>query len=477
MKTRLLFAALILAASANFYGQTTYNWNTAADGNLDDPESWSPSGFNPTNAQMIFEVAGSYQVGLENDMTSRYVILRGSSGLVTFDLGTQTLTLSSIFLVSQNAQLNSGTIEGTMQVGNSVSDKSFTVSGANSIFRSATGGYVGRSDSTAAASGNSLTVTSGATFDSGSTFIIGDSRKAVSTNNNTVTVSGAGTTFTAGAFLIANLSEQLSGQTANNNRLVVTDGATATLSTLTVTRRAPGVTSSAANGNQVIVGGGTGPTSLTIGGAVAVGAIGTNNIIRVESNGTVTATGGATTLNSGAGTSLILEGGKYLAAGQKFTAYGNSVIAISQGGQLTTGELDLRSSLTTTGLASVELTKLTLSNTSKINIAISSAEDYGRIEVANGVDELVFMGTLNVTFADGYEAVAGSSFQILSFGQAAGEFTAVDLPDLAAGLAWNTESLYSNGTITVIPEPNTAMLTLAAVGIFAGFRYLKRAAQ
>lgn len=47
---------------------------------------------------------------------------------------------------------------------------------------------------------------------------------------------------------------------------------------------------------------------------------------------------------------------------------------------------------------------------------------------------------------------------------------AIHLPALDAGLSWNTGSLYTTGTITVIPEPNVAAL----IGGFGMLALLRR---
>jgi len=73
-------------------------------------------------------------------------------------------------------------------------------------------------------------------------------------------------------------------------------------------------------------------------------------------------------------------------------------------------------------------------------------------------------GTLDVELLGGFQPQAGQTFDILDFdpGNLSGRFSAFDLPDLGGGLSWDTSSLYTTGTITVIPEPTT--LVLLALG-------------
>ena len=52
----------------------------------------------------------------------------------------------------------------------------------------------------------------------------------------------------------------------------------------------------------------------------------------------------------------------------------------------------------------------------------------------------------------------GATFNLFDWGSATGTFSAVNLPSLDGPLSWDQSNLYTNGTITVIPEPNAAAL-------------------
>ena len=57
--------------------------------------------------------------------------------------------------------------------------------------------------------------------------------------------------------------------------------------------------------------------------------------------------------------------------------------------------------------------------------------------------------TLNVTLGNGFVPAAGQSFQILSWTTLKGTFGTLNLPALNAGLVWNTDALYTTGTLSV----------------------------
>jgi hypothetical protein len=61
------------------------------------------------------------------------------------------------------------------------------------------------------------------------------------------------------------------------------------------------------------------------------------------------------------------------------------------------------------------------------------------------------------------EPGAGDLFNLFDWGSLSGAFDTVNLPALGGGLSWNTSQLYTNGTLLVVPEPNSAALLLAGL--------------
>ena len=89
----------------------------------------------------------------------------------------------------------------------------------------------------------------------------------------------------------------------------------------------------------------------------------------------------------------------------------------------------------------------------------------------NGYDQLALSGsaalngTLNVNLVSGFTPSAGESFDLIR-GRLTGSFSQIILPPLPNGLSWDTSSLYTTGTISVVPEPSTlALLGVAAIGL------------
>lgn len=85
----------------------------------------------------------------------------------------------------------------------------------------------------------------------------------------------------------------------------------------------------------------------------------------------------------------------------------------------------------------------------------TACTEYGRLTVAQSLT--LNQPALQVSFANDFVPAAGDEFKLLSFANLTGSFGSVALPALPAGLFWNTDRLYSDGTIAVeltpAPEP------------------------
>ena len=156
----------------------------------------------------------------------------------------------------------------------------------------------------------------------------------------------------------------------------------------------------------------TGATTVTNGKLVVNGSISTSSLTTVDAAGTLAGIGtvGAATINGD------------LAPGD------GGIESLNFGGNLT--------------LAGTSTFEISAANTA--DLAISSAL-------------LAFGGVLNVSNIAGTLA-NGQSFDLFNWGTTTGAFSAVNLPTLDSGLTWDQSSLYTNGTITVVPEPRAALL-------------------
>jgi fibronectin-binding autotransporter adhesin len=96
----------------------------------------------------------------------------------------------------------------------------------------------------------------------------------------------------------------------------------------------------------------------------------------------------------------------------------------------------------------------------------------GQFDELNLTGALAAGGTFDVDLIGGFNPVAGNSFDVLDFGSAAGTFT-LSLPALGGGLAWNTASLLTTGTISVVnaavsvPEPSSLVMGAGILALAA----------
>lgn len=72
---------------------------------------------------------------------------------------------------------------------------------------------------------------------------------------------------------------------------------------------------------------------------------------------------------------------------------------------------------------------------------------FDQLQVAGG---LTLDGALDVALLGGFSPSAGQSFDVLDWSTLNGTFAALNLPTLAAGLAWNTSQLYTTGALSVV---------------------------
>ena len=76
-----------------------------------------------------------------------------------------------------------------------------------------------------------------------------------------------------------------------------------------------------------------------------------------------------------------------------------------------------------------------------------------------------------------YMPQPGDSYLLFSSGQLSGAFNQFVLPTLPNGEQWHTGNLDANGTISVVPEPGTLVLLVAAVVGLVGWAGRGRAGR
>ncbi len=107
-----------------------------------------------------------------------------------------------------------------------------------------------------------------------------------------------------------------------------------------------------------------------------------------------------------------------------------------------------------------------------LGAAANTVMELGGAAVGCGHDQLDVSGLLSVDGAltvellDGFAPSYGDAFDLFDFGGLVGQFDSIQLPALAAGLAWRTDEVYRTGTVAVVPEPGAVWL--ACVGMVAG---------
>jgi autotransporter-associated beta strand protein len=155
----------------------------------------------------------------------------------------------------------------------------------------------------------------------------------------------------------------------------------------------------------------------------------------------------ASSLTVGAGQTLDGNG----------TVVGNTTVdgTIAPGNSI--GTLTISGNLTLNGISSMELDRTGPAISDEINV--SGSLDFG--------------GTLNVSLLGG-SLQLGDTFDLFDAGSVTGTFDGgVNLPALGGDWYWDTGSLYTLGSIQVLPEPSSATFALLAALGFLGRRRRK----
>ena len=173
---------------------------------------------------------------------------------------------------------------------------------------------------------------------------------------------------------------------------------------------------------------------------------GTTALIK-EGTGTWTLTGnstysGATTVSNG---TLLVNGS---VSGTTITVWGGTL-----GGSGGIGSpVNIRSGATLAPGASIGT--LTVNNTVTLFAGSRTLMEIKKFPTTNDVLKttglLTFAGDLIVTNLSGGGLAANDTFKIFDAASSSGSFSTVTLPALTGALAWNTNNLYTSGTISVV---------------------------
>jgi len=249
----------------------------------------------------------------------------------------------------------------------------------------------------------------------------------------------------------------LNGTTQNLNGLVATNGTPANA-----------IVKSSTGAGVLIVGGNDASSSFggiiqDGGGAIALTKTG-NGTLTLAGNDTYS---GSTTVNAGT-----------LALGGSGSISNSAIITIAAGATLDASELSdqtlaLNSGQTLQGGGTVDV-DLTVgqgakvmpggsSNTGILTVAGAAqlqGTTFMKFNAGSGGSDQInassfsFGGTLTVTNLAGTLA-AGQSFQLFVGDSYSGSFSAINLPPLAGGLAWDTNNLTAGGVLQVVVSPAT----------------------
>jgi hypothetical protein len=127
-------------------------------------------------------------------------------------------------------------------------------------------------------------------------------------------------------------------------------------------------------------------------------------------------------------------------------------------------------------LVTLGSTVYTASNVLEMEIGgVAAGSQHDKI-VHTGI--AVLGGTLNVVLLNAFAPQSGNSFDLFDWNAGlSGTFSTLNLPTLAAGLAWNVSDLYVGGQLSVaaVPEVSGFVLSGACLGLLAAGLALRHA--
>ena len=90
---------------------------------------------------------------------------------------------------------------------------------------------------------------------------------------------------------------------------------------------------------------------------------------------------------------------------------------------------------------------LTMNAGSTLEIDLASLTTFDQLDITGA---LAAAGTLDISLSGGFSPADGDSFDILNFASASGSFDSINLPALGGSLDWDTDSLLTDGILSVM---------------------------
>ena len=112
----------------------------------------------------------------------------------------------------------------------------------------------------------------------------------------------------------------------------------------------------------------------------------------------------------------------------------------------------------------INVTGNLLSGSSAVfNFEIAGLASFDQLNMTGNA---AFAGTLNVSLINSFNPGQGDSFDLFDFVSTSSPFDALNLPSLGGSLSWDTSTLYTDGIVSVVPEPSIiGLLTVCGLGL------------
>ncbi len=433
------------------------DWSNAAGGEFSEGGNWvggvAPGGANTAR----FNIDEVYQVMFFGDVTN--TALRVGDGQVSFDLFstfTYTLSESAIIASSGSGQLGLAVTGGTLSIGTQLEigniagrDASLSLSGSGTSLTAGTRLLMGAANTT-----SELNISGGAT----------------ATINGTSSANLGG-----GSGGVANITVDGSGSSLTINTTVNFGNSSGSVSNTIVS-----------DGGFLRVGGGNVSAGAVSGSESLIVVTGAGSELEFYENFFL---GGTTDSGGGIATLIVADGGKVVRDDKALIVTDTGIIRGNGTLDLGSSNLTMRGGIVSPGLpgdpsVSIDPSTGTLTLTGNylhqrngggiLRFHIEDAGSYDRLVVSGNMD-IQGMGGLEILELGTTSLAAGQSFNIIDYGGSfLGEFDWIHAFDPGAGLSWDFSELYSDGIISVIPEPSTIALLFAAVALLGTIAIRRR---